>query len=192
LSHPWRRGTGRQRGLTRSGSLTSSASVTGYHRKHAIRALRAVQSSEERAAPARAARTRLYGEEVVTALTVLWEAADRICGKRLKQAIPIFITAMERYGHLDLAPETRNQLLSMSAATIDRLLRPIRDIARQSRRRTSVNTTLRKSIAVRTFKDWNDPPPGYFEMDMVARCGRSVAAGRRRRLWWCANKRWSR
>jgi len=141
--------------------LDEFASVTGYHRKHAIRALRAVQSSEEPAAPARAARTRLYGEEVVTALTVLWEAADRICGKRLKQAIPIFITAMERYGHLDLAPETRNQLLSMSAATIDRLLRPIRDIARQGRRRTSVNTTLRKSIAVRTFKDWNDPRPGY-------------------------------
>jgi hypothetical protein len=155
--------------------LDEFATVTGYHRKHAIRALRAVQSSDERAAPARAARTRLYGEEVVTALTVLWEAADRICGKRLKQAIPIFITAMERHGHLDLPPETRNQLLSMSAATIDRLLRPIRDIARQGRRRTSVNTTLRKSIAVRTFEDWNDPPPGYFEMDMVAHCGRSVA-----------------
>src|SRR4051812_20356179 len=34
---------------------------------------------------------------------------------------------------------------------------------------------LRKSIAVRTSKDWNNPPPGYFEMDMVAHCGRSVA-----------------
>jgi hypothetical protein len=38
-----------------------------------------------------------------------------------------------------------------------------------------VNTTLRKSIAVRTFEDWNDQPPGHFEMDMVAHCGRSVA-----------------
>jgi len=28
---------------------------------------------------------------------------------------------------------------------------------------------------VRTFSDWNDPPPGYFEMDMVAHCGKSVA-----------------
>ena len=32
-----------------------------------------------------------------------------------------------------------------------------------------------KSIAVRTFTDWKDPPPGYFEMDMVAHCGKSVA-----------------
>jgi hypothetical protein len=154
--------------------LDEFAVVTGYHRKHAIRALRAEQTSS-RGAATRAARTRLYDEEVVTALTVLWEAADRICGKRLKQAIPTFITAMERHGHLNLAPETRNQVISMSAATIDRLLRPIRAVARQGRRRRGVNTALRKSIAVRTFEDWNDPPPGYFEMDMVAHCGKSVA-----------------
>ena len=82
---------------------------------------------------------------------------------------------MERHGHLKLEPETRKQLLLMSAATIDRLLRPIRDVARQGRRKTGVNTMLRKSIAVRTYEDWNDPAPGYFEMDMVAHCGRSVA-----------------
>ena len=69
---------------------------------------------------------------------------------------------MERHGHLSLEPGTRNQLLSMSAATVDRLLRPVRDVVRQGRRRTGVNTSLRKSIAVRTFEDWNDPPPGYF------------------------------
>jgi hypothetical protein len=155
--------------------LDEFAAVTGFHRKHAIRALRAVSNSGEGEAPARSARTRLYGEEVTAALTVLWEAADRICGKRLKQAIPTFIPAMERYGHLNLAPEIRKQLLSMSAATMDRLLRPIRDVARQHRRKTSVNTMLRKSIAVRTYEDWNDPSPGYFEMDMVAHCGRSVA-----------------
>ncbi|MGI8958865.1 MAG: hypothetical protein ACR2IV_03690 [Bryobacteraceae bacterium] len=63
----------------------------------------------------------------------------------------------------------------MSAATMDRLLKPVRDVAKQGHRRTSLNTTLRQSIVVRTFNDWNDPPPGYFEMDMVAHCGKSVA-----------------
>jgi hypothetical protein len=33
---------------------------------------------------------------------------------------------------------------------------------------------LRNRIAVRTFGDWNDPAPGYFEMDLVAHCGKSV------------------
>ncbi len=82
---------------------------------------------------------------------------------------------MERHGHLALAPEIREGVLKVSAATIDRLLSRAREASRQGRRRNTINTPLRKSIAVRTFADWNDPPPGFFEMDMVAHCGRSVA-----------------
>jgi hypothetical protein len=108
-------------------------------------------------------------------LTILWEAADRICGKRLKCAIPTLLDAMERHGHLKLDPEIRRLLLAASPATIDRLLVPVRGAGKQGRRRNGINTPLRKSIAVRTFADWNDPPPGFFEMDMVAHCGKSVA-----------------
>jgi hypothetical protein len=82
---------------------------------------------------------------------------------------------MERYGHLQLEAEVRWLLLAMSAATMDRLLRPVREIGKQGRRRPGINTHLRRSIAVRTFNDWNDPPPGLFEMDMVAHCGTSGA-----------------
>ncbi len=64
----------------------------------------------------------------------------------------------------------------MSAATMDRLLAVVRDTAKQGRRRSSINNTaLRKSIAVRTFGDWNDPAPGFMEMDMVVHCGKSTA-----------------
>jgi hypothetical protein len=146
--------------------------VTKFHRKHAIRALRKVEAKVE---IAKASRARLYDEAAVTALTTLWEASDRICGKRLKEAIPILVDAMERYKHLELDSEVRQRLLSMSAPTMDRLLKPIREVAKQGRRRTTINSVLRKSILVRTFSDWNDPPPGYFEMDMVAHCGKSVA-----------------
>jgi hypothetical protein len=148
--------------------------VTGFHRKHAIRALRRVQGKKGNATE-QATRTRVYDEAAVTALTLLWEAADRICGKRLKEAIPTLIDAMERHGHLQLDTAIRQRVLVMSAATMDRLLKPIRESGKQGRRRTTINTPLRKSIAVRTFNDWNDPPPGYFEMDMVAHCGKSVA-----------------
>jgi hypothetical protein len=47
--------------------------------------------------------------------------------------------------------------------------------AKQGRRKASLNTPLRKSIAIRTYEDWKNPPPGYFEMDMVAHCGGSLA-----------------
>src|SRR4051794_604806 len=126
--------------------------VTGYHRKHAIRALKRTSGTGAEPAP----RSRIYGEAVRSALTILWEAADRICGKRLKEAIPTLLDAMERYGHLRLECEVRRHLIGMSAATMDRLLKPIREAGKQQRRRSSINTPLRRSIAVRTFSDWND------------------------------------
>jgi hypothetical protein len=146
--------------------------VTGFHRKHAIRALRGSGEVPERE---QHDRSRSYDGAVVQALTILWEAGDRICGKRLKALIPTLVDAMERHGHLNLDPEVRSRLLVMSAATVDRLLEPARKAGKLNRRRSHINTPLRKSIAVRTFNDWNDPPPGFFEMDMVAHCGKSVA-----------------
>ena len=75
-------------------------------------------------------RSRLYDEAVAQAVTMLWEAADRICGKRLKPAIPTPLEAMERNGQLALAPEVRERVLQASAATIDRLLAPVREVSR--------------------------------------------------------------
>jgi hypothetical protein len=55
-------------------------------------------------------------------VTVLWEAAERVCGKRLKPLIPMVVDAMERHGHLDLDPVIKTKVLQVSAATIDRVL----------------------------------------------------------------------
>jgi hypothetical protein len=55
-------------------------------------------------------------------LIVLWEAADRICGRRLKALLPQLVEAIERHQHIHLEPDVRAQLLAMSAATIDRQL----------------------------------------------------------------------
>jgi len=148
--------------------LDEFVAVTGYHRKHAIRVLR------EEVATAKAARTRnrVYDEAVRQALTVLWEAADRVCGKRLKALIPMLVDAMERHGHLDLDPVIRTKVLQVSAATIDRVLAAARlHIDGQRKRSKGVGTAIRRSIPVRTFADWRDPPPGFFEIDMVEHCG---------------------
>jgi hypothetical protein len=74
--------------------LDEFVALTGYHRKHAIRLLR----EEPGAAKGTRERNRLYDEAVREALTVLWEAADRVCGKRLKALIPKLVDAMERHG----------------------------------------------------------------------------------------------
>src|SRR5579862_5072460 len=83
--------------------------VTGFHRKHAIRALKRTSGNGSVLAP----RSRVYDEAVKSALTILWEAADRICGKRLKEAIPTLVEAMQRHGHLQLEAEVRRRLLLM-------------------------------------------------------------------------------
>ena len=103
--------------------LDEFVAVSGLHRKHAMRLLRAGQR-EQRSGP-RPAR-RLYDEAVREALIVIWEASDRICGKRLRALVPILVEAMERHGHLQLTPEVRTGLQTMSAATIDRALREVR------------------------------------------------------------------
>jgi hypothetical protein len=56
----------------------------------------------------------------------VWEASDRICGRRLRPLVPVLVEAMERHGHLRLAQQVRTGLLAMSAATFDRALRDVR------------------------------------------------------------------
>src|ERR1700724_1907977 len=149
--------------------LDEFAAVTGFHRKHAMRLLRTGQVSR-RSGP-RLGR-RVYDDAVREALIVVWEASDRICGKRLRPLLPILIEAMEQHRHLQLVPEVRSRLLAMSAATIDRALRDIRQQAGTAKRRRSApSAAIRRSVAVRTFDGWDDPPPGFVEADLVAHSG---------------------
>ena len=147
--------------------------VTGHHRKHGIRLLGQSGDDGEQQPAAKKGR-RIYDESVRQAVIVVWEAADRICGKRLKAALPHLVESMERHGHLDLDPGVRQRLLAASAATLDRLLQPIRPPAgRRLRRRR--NQSPGRNIPVRTFADWNAPPPGFLEIDLVVHHGGS---------WW--------
>lgn len=152
--------------------LDEFAAVTGFHRKHAMRLLRAKREAAEGTRPAR----RVYDEAVRTALVMVWEASDRLCGKRLQPLIPILLEAMERHGHLDVAPEVKTMLTRMSAATIDRALREVKVGGRSPKRQGVAGTALRRSVPVRTFSDWNDPAPGHIEADLVSHSG-PVAKG---------------
>lgn len=147
--------------------LDEFVALTGYHRKHAIRVLRS--SSPE--PPMRAPRSRIYDEAVREALGVLWEASDRICGKRLKPLLPVLLAALEKHGHLSLDENLRVRLLTVSASTIDRILAIPRATAGGRRRRPRTRSHASQSIPIRTFADWKQPEPGFVEIDLVAHCG---------------------
>ncbi len=148
--------------------LDEFVAVTGFHRKHAMRLLRAKQPAKTEGPRL---ERRIYDEAVRTALVVLWEAADRLCSKRLRPLIPILLEAMERHGHLDMTPEVKKKLVAMSAATIDRALRDVKATGQVARRRGVASTALRQSVPIRTFDDWGDPAPGYIEADLVSHSG---------------------
>lgn len=149
--------------------LDEFVAVTGYHRKHAIRLLKLGRGA--RPAVTRA-RPRRYGNAVAEALVVLWEVSDRVCGKRLKALIPTLLDALERHGHLQLDQDVRGKVLSASAATIDRLLvLPRSGSAPRRRRRSGPTTAIRRRVPLRTFADWEDPVPGFVEVDLVSHSG---------------------
>jgi len=154
-------------GAEKSKILDEFIAVTGYHHKSAIRALNAepmIKRRQNRARPA------LYDEAVQAALIVLWESSDRVCGKRLRALLPILVPALERNGHLHLLEPMRQKIMAMSASTIDRLLRAPRSAKHLKKRRRAM-PEARRRVPVRTFSDWNEPPPGSMEMDCVAHCG---------------------
>ena len=103
--------------------LDEAVRVTGQHRKALIRSLR---SQPAVVSQSKAGRPKRYGLEAATTLKVLWEASDRICAKRLQPFLPELLAVLERHGELLLEWEVKDQVCTMSAATIDRLLRPHR------------------------------------------------------------------
>jgi hypothetical protein len=156
--------------------LDELCATTGWHRKHAVRALRRPATVTPGEVPAPRGRRRRYGATIKEALTALWEASDRVCGKRLKVMIPTLLPALEQYGRLKLGEGDRDLVLAISSATIDRLLGDVKVAASGGkRRRAGFYSAIRREVPIRTFNDWNSPPPGYCEVDMVAHGGTSVA-----------------
>jgi hypothetical protein len=153
--------------------LDELCATTGWHRKHAVRALRhhGPTGAEER--PSRKCK---YDATVQDAVTALWEASDRVCGKRLVVMVPALLPALERRGRLKLEAADRERVFAISAATIDRMLGPTKVAAAGGRRRRAgFYSAIRREVPIRTFNDWKDPPPGFCEIDMVAHGGTSVA-----------------
>jgi len=170
-------------GLSAAGKrrlLDELEAITAYHRKSLLRLLnrRAATPAESEGPLDQAALKphprRRYGPEAAAALVPLWEASDRLCGKRLAALLPLLVESLEQHGHLNLEPAVREQVLAMSSATIDRLLAPIRktSAANNWRRPPRAYSSVRRRVPVRTFKGWsNHREPGWLEIDLVAHCG---------------------
>ena len=104
--------------------LEEFIAATGYHRKYAIGLLN--DPPPLRTESIQRPRAKRYDQPVQSALVRLWEAAGRVCAKRLVPFLPTLIESLEHHGHLQLAEDVRERLLTISPATADRLLGQVR------------------------------------------------------------------
>ena len=153
--------------------LNEVVTVTGLHRKAAIRLLR--RPPRAPTARSRAGRPPVYGSAVAQALAVLWQATGGIGPQRLHPFVPELLDRLARDGELRLAPEADQLVRQVSPATLGRLLAPARATRpRHGATTTHVGTWLRHEIPLRTFTEWDDAGPGFLEVDLVAHCGSST------------------
>jgi hypothetical protein len=154
--------------------LDEFTSATGYHRKHAIRVLKnKVQVQNLLRRKTKTYKT-IYCGEVVQALELIWEIYGRICSKRLQPFLPEAIKVLERCKEIELSKDTKDLLLKISSASIDRCLHPVRIKSPHGLSTTKPGSLLKKLIPVRTFTEWDEERPGFMEIDLVAHCGNTT------------------
>jgi len=150
--------------------LDQFCELTGYHRKSANRLL--LQDTDGRSKKRRGRPPVYRGGPFMSALLLLWEAAGYACGKYFKAAIPALMAKSEKKQGILYDEELRALLLGISAATIDRLLKPYRQRRLPQRTISSrVASDLSHKIAMHTFAELRDLPLGHVEIDLVLHCG---------------------
>ncbi|NOH01246.1 MAG: DDE-type integrase/transposase/recombinase [Chloroflexi bacterium] len=145
--------------------------ATGYHRKYAIRVLKNQKQVQNHLKRKTKTYKPVYAGEVVQVLEQIWEIYGQICSKRLQPFLPEALRTLERCQEIELSKDTKDLLLKISSASMDRCLRPVRVQPRRGLSTTKPGSLLKQQIAVRTFTAWSDEQPGFMEIDLVAHCG---------------------
>ena len=118
-------------------------------------------------------RPRIYTYDVFLALRRIWVIFDFICGKRLAPFMAEAVEKLKKHKELKTTDEVDKKLTTISASTIDRLLKPEKNKFRLGKgiSGTKPGTLLKNQIPIRTFADWDDAVPGFTECDLVGHDG---------------------
>lgn len=178
--------TNKLRGQYRKASKADKAkildrvvSTTGMGRSTARRMLTGPRLADPASqVDGRRLRPRGFSDDARALLEHVWALMGMPCGKYLVAMCELWLPLLAAAGDLDKPFATEAalaELEAMSAATVDRYLKPARDAMRIK----GISTTkplplLRNSIAIRTCSDEAPKAPGVIEADTVAHCGPSL------------------
>ncbi len=165
----FKRATKKQKGLI----LNEFCLNCGYHRKHAIRLLNGFRRFTKPKPKKRGKPSKYNKPEIIEPIKRIWLEANLPCSKLLKAILPLWMPYYaEEYGSLSL--DVIKALRRISAATIDRLLKPVRiKYVTRGRSTTKPGTLLRKHIPIKVDQ-WDESRPGFIEADTVAHCGTNL------------------
>jgi len=151
--------------------LDELCDLYGYCRKYLIQVLNFNTGKQY----IRKGRKRKYDPKVLLPpLTKIWLAGDQMCSKKLKVALPLWLPFYDNSCE-PLSNAIKEQLLSLSPATIDRLLKPNKvKYKRHGMTGTRPGYLLKNQIPIKT-DHWDVTQPGFLEADTVAHCGNSLA-----------------
>ncbi len=162
--------------------LDQVVAVTGWSRDNARRRLVAAASKppgpgREVAKAPRKPRAPRYSYDALKVLQRVWAASGGQCGKYLAASMRVQLDGLERHGELvdgvdRYSTTVREELLAMSAASIDRYLASVK-VTDQVRGKSTTRPSplLRSSIKIRKAGEEVEAEPGFFEGDTVAHCG---------------------
>lgn len=154
--------------------LDHLAGILGLHRKSVIRTLRREQMRDPwREYGADTGSPIIYGQDVTAALKEVWEISNYLCAERLQPVLNDYIDILIRdtmWSHRD---DTTAKLYAMSLATMKRRIANFQKILLGGGRSTTKPSNLKEIIQIRRGP-WENPLPGFGEIDTVVHCGATL------------------
>ena len=150
--------------------------TTGYVRKAVIRRLQGL-SRKSNAPPAlKRGRPRYYNSQVNEALRFVWNLSHELCGERLQPHLAAYVEQLQRYHNWAYDTGTTKLLLEMSITTVKRRVATFQKEQTMPPQRglSSTKPGLLKELVPIRRGPWDNPLPGYGEIDTVVHSGSSL------------------
>ena len=165
--------------------------LTGCHRKSAVRLLNAksikqvllyvdgkpVKIKPEKKRPSNRKGKRIYSDEVIDCLRLVWTFFWYKCGKILSPLMRQQMPYIAQWPAFGITEEIAEKLKTISPATIDRCLKKDKDSLRlKGKSCTKPINSLKSRIPIRTFYSQEErKKPGFWQIDTVHHCGQATS-----------------
>jgi hypothetical protein len=144
------------------------------HRKAVIRALRRKQICDPLKPKKKAGRPITYGADTVSALKKIWKISGELCAERLHPIVTSYVEILIRDNMWMCSDEATWKLQAMSIGTMKSRIERFLRIKIGGGRSTTKPSDLKEVIPIRRGP-WDNPDPGYGEIDTVVHCGTTLS-----------------